>query len=62
MAKWIVKALEPGNSNLHAMLRYRLGSYQPYQGGKWENDLDFFIVRGHQNKKGSLGWNRIALA
>jgi hypothetical protein len=29
MVKWMVKALEPGSSNLHAILRYRLSSYQP---------------------------------
>jgi hypothetical protein len=54
MSKWIVKALEPGMSNLHIMLRYRLGNYQPYQ---WAKNLEFFMVIGHQSHNGSLGWN-----
>jgi hypothetical protein len=62
MGKWIVKAMEPGSSNLHAMLRYRLSSYQPYSGGRWENDLAYFTVSGHQSRQGSLGWNRTILA
>jgi hypothetical protein len=55
MMKWILKAVEPGSSNLHLMLRYRLSRYQPYQGGRWESGLEFFMVAGHQSHQGSLG-------
>jgi hypothetical protein len=62
MVKWIIKALELGEPNLHLLLRYRLSAYQPYPGGRWQGSLDFFMVKGHQSKQGSLGWNRTTLA
>ena len=33
--KWIVKAMEPGESNLHLMLRYRLPRFNPQRGRRW---------------------------
>jgi hypothetical protein len=62
MVKWLVKAMEPGNSNLHVILRYRLQMYQPYPGGRWSNSLEFFSVRGHQSHQDFLGWNRATFA
>ena len=43
----MVKWLELGSSNLHAMLRYRLNLYQLYKGDKWQPRLDFFTIQGH---------------
>jgi hypothetical protein len=62
MTKWVLKALEPSTSNLHVLLRYRLSNYQPYQGGRWANSLEFFIVLGHQSHNGLMGWNRTTAA
>jgi hypothetical protein len=62
IVKWLVKAIEPGNSNLHAILRYRLQIYQPYPGVRWSNSLEFFSVRMHQSHQGSLRWNRATSA
>lgn len=62
MTKWVVKALEPGDSNLHLLLRARLSSYQPYKGGRWEAGLEFFTLKTHQCKRGSLVWNRVTSA
>ena len=44
MGKWVVKVMEPGRSNLHAMLRYRLGMYELYKGGQWQPSLDYFTM------------------
>ena len=33
MTKWVIKACEPVQSNLHTLLRYRLSGYQPYSRG-----------------------------
>lgn len=60
MTKWLVKALEPGTSNLHLLLRHKLSQYQPYRGGRWCENLDFFSVPGHQARNGSITWNRVA--
>jgi hypothetical protein len=62
MIKWVTKAMEPGRSNLHLMLRYRLGMYQPYKGGRWQPSLEYFTIPWHQSKHGSLPWNRVVLA
>jgi hypothetical protein len=62
MVKWVVKAMEPGTTNLHKFLRYRLSMYQPYQRGGWHPTLEFFTIQGHSSRHGSLGWNRAAQA
>jgi hypothetical protein len=46
MGKWLVKAMEPGQSNLHLMLHYKLSLYQPYAGGRWQPSLEFFTIQG----------------
>ena len=35
LTKWLTKALEPGDSNLHLFLHFRLSQYQPYAKGRW---------------------------
>jgi hypothetical protein len=62
MVKWVLKACEPGQSNLHILLRFRLSGYQPYSQGKWSPSLEFFTKDGHQSKKGSTVWNRVTSA
>ena len=62
MTKWLVKALEPGDSNLHLFLRYRLSMYQPYTGGRWSQSMEYFTINKHQRKKGSIVWNQVTLA
>jgi hypothetical protein len=42
LTKWIIKACEPGQSNLHLMLRFRLVGMQPYSTGRWEPRLGHF--------------------
>ena len=34
LCKWIVKAMEPGESNLQLMFRYRLVRFNPQKGKK----------------------------
>ena len=62
MTKWMVKALEPGDSNLHLFLRYRLSMYQPYAGGRWVQSMEYFTVDKHERKKGSIVWNQATSA
>lgn len=62
MTKWIIKAMEPGNSNLHLLLRFRLSMYQPYSGGRWTKGLEYFTLSKHQCRRGSIVWNRINVA
>ena len=62
MVKWVVKAMEPGTTNLHEFLQYRISLYQPYQGGNWQPSLEFFTMQGHYSRQGSLGWNRTTQA
>lgn len=59
MVKWIIKALEPGTSNLHLFLRYKLAHFQPYGGGRWSESLEFFPLSRHQARTGSIVWNRV---
>lgn len=60
MTKWIIKALEPDESNLHQLLRFRLDNYQPYPRGKWRHSLEFFTLDKHQAHCGSIVWNRVS--
>jgi exonuclease III len=62
MVKWVLKALEPGATNLHELLRFRLSLYQPYPGGRWQPSLEYFTIKGHRSRQGSLAWNRAAQA
>ena len=62
MTKWLIKAMEPGDSNLHLFLHFRLSQYQPYTSGRWSQSLDYFTLSKHQRKKGSLVWNQVASA
>jgi hypothetical protein len=62
MCKWVVKASEPGTSNLQAMLRFRLSGFQPYVGGKWASDLNWFTIPQHKALGGSKVWQRVAKA
>jgi hypothetical protein len=62
MSKWILKACEPGQSNLHTLLRFRLRGYQPYSQGRWLPSLEFFTRERHQCKRGSTPWNRVTSA
>ena len=38
--KWIVKVMEPGESNLQLMLRYKLARFNPQRGRSWGISLD----------------------
>ena len=62
MSKWIIKACEPGQSNLHTLLRFRLMGYQPFSRGNWSPSMEFFTISGHQRKKGSTAWTRATKA
>ena len=62
LCKWIVKAMEPGDSNLQLMLRYRLARFNPQSGRRWEVSLDWFTCRKHQGFAGSKVWGHICKA
>jgi hypothetical protein len=49
MVKWVVKATEPTNSNLHHMLRFRSENFQPYS-------------PKFQAERGSKVWNQVGTA
>ena len=51
MTKWLTKALELGDSNLHLFLRFRLSQYQPYIGGRWSQSMEYFTLGKHQQKR-----------
>lgn len=62
MIKWLIKVLEPGNSNLHVLMRHRLSMYQPYASGRWNPSLEFFTLPKNQSRRGSMVWNRVTTA
>jgi hypothetical protein len=57
MCKWLLKAVEPGTSNLHILLRHKVEHFQLYSGGKWSPSLEYFTLPKFQAKKGSKAWN-----
>ena len=56
LCKWIVKAMEPGESNLQIVLRYRLARFNPQRGQSWGVDLKWFTSKQHQGYSGSKVW------
>jgi hypothetical protein len=62
LCKWIVKAMEPGESNLQLMLRYRLARFNPQRGRSWGVDLKWFTSKLHQGFSGSKVWGHISKA
>ena len=45
LCKWIVKTMEPCESNLQLMLKYRLARFKPQRGNNWEVSLDWFAIK-----------------
>ena len=62
ICKWVVKACEPGNSNLLTFLRCRLSLYKPTKDGRWASDSMWFMNPSHRSAPGSKIWNRVASA
>ena len=62
MCKWIVKAIEPGESNLQIMLRYRLARFNPQREKSWGVSLDWFTCKNHIGVAGSKVWGHISKA
>ena len=53
LCKWVVKAMEPGESNLQLMLRYRLARFNPQRGSRWGVSFDWFTSKKYQGFPGS---------
>ena len=60
LCKWIVRAMEPGESNLQLMLRFRLSHFKPQRGPSWGISLDWFISKQHLRFTGSKVWGLIS--
>ena len=59
LCKWIVRAMEPGDSNLQVMLRFRLAYFKPQIGRSWGPNLDWFTNEQHQGFTESKVWGHI---
>jgi hypothetical protein len=62
MCKWIISACEPGLSNFKYMLRFRLSQFQPYSGGRWEPNPNWFTFKSYSDSRGSDLWGRTTKA
>lgn len=62
MSKWIIKACEPGGSNLHKLLRFRFTHFQLYPKGRWAPSLECFTLAKFQANQGSKVWMRVGKA
>ena len=62
MCKWIVKAMEPGESNCQLMLRYRLARFNSQRGRSLGVSLDWFTNKHHIGFTGSKIWGHISKA
>lgn len=59
LCKWIVKAMEPGESDLQLMLRYRLGRFKPQRRSRWGVSFGWFMSKVHQGFSYSKIWGHI---
>lgn len=62
LGKWIIKACEPGDSNLLTFLRYRLSLFKPVKDGRWAPNASWFLSPSHKSAPGSKIWNRAGKA
>ena len=62
LCKWVIKAMESGESNLQLMLRYRLARFKPQKGRSWGVSLDWFTNKDHLGFSGSKVWGHISRA
>jgi hypothetical protein len=62
MTKLILTALEPGQSNFKAILKYRLQQYQPFARGRWAPFLEWCLAPEHKASSGSMLWRRTTTA
>ena len=62
LCKWIIRAMESGESNLQFMLRYRLERFKPQKGNSWGVSLKWFTSKKHQSYPGSNIWGHISKA
>lgn len=59
MNKWVIRALEPGDSPLHLLLRHRLAGIQPPGSGRWPRSLQWSLLARFHAPRGSPLWNRL---
>jgi hypothetical protein len=57
--KWIVRAMDPGTSTLHILLRHRLGKLRPTRTGTWPPTMHWALIHGFSAPKGSRIWNQL---
>jgi hypothetical protein len=59
MAKWILKALQPGASHLQTFLRYRLQKLRPDIRGTWPQSIQWALTYKFSAPRGYRIWNRM---
>jgi hypothetical protein len=59
MAKWILKALQPGASHLQTFLRYRLQKLRPDIRGTWPQSIQWVLTYKFSAPRGYRIWNRM---
>lgn len=59
MAKWILRALIPGNSNLQILIRHKILQVQPTFSGRWPKSPNWIMLYKFKSTKGSKIWDRI---
>lgn len=62
MCKWILKAMEPGESNLQLMIGYRLARFKPKKEEVGGVSLDWFTSKQHHGYSRSKVWGHISEA
>ena len=62
LAKWIVRAFIPDNSNLHHLLGFKLRHSKPCNRGKWPTPCTWSLLSEHKKVPGSKLWQRITKA
>ena len=58
MGKWLIKACEPGQSNLLTFMRYKLSLYKPVKEGSQSSNMTWFMSPSHKSAPRSKIWNR----
>ena len=62
MAKWVLKALGPGDSNLQILRRHRIKKIKPDRRGRWPQSLQWILTHKFSSPRGYRIWNRLMQA
>jgi len=62
LCKWVIKAIEPSNSNFKLVLLFKLVMCKPPKHMKWGLEVNWALIENHDPFLGPKVWGKISKA